>query len=37
VFSHRSGTKIVVRYEVSIGLDGMYEAHKELLGAGASL
>ena len=35
VFSHRGGTKILVRYESFARADGMYEAHMELLGAGA--
>jgi PAS domain S-box-containing protein len=35
VFAHRSGTKLFVRYEAFIRADGRYEAHMELLGAGA--
>lgn len=35
VFAHRTGTKIIVRYEAFIRLDGLYESHMELLGAGA--
>ena len=35
VFAHRTGTKIFVRYESFIRLDGLYESHMELLGAGA--
>jgi PAS domain S-box-containing protein len=35
VFLHRSGTKLFVRYEAFTRADGMYEAHMELLGAGA--
>jgi PAS domain S-box-containing protein len=35
VFFHRSGTKILVRYETVVRPDGLYEGHMELLGAGA--
>jgi PAS domain S-box-containing protein len=35
VFSHRRGTKILVRYEAFARFDGLYEARMELLGAGA--
>jgi PAS domain S-box-containing protein len=35
VFAHRSGTKLFVRYEAFARSDGLYEAHMELLGAGA--
>ncbi len=35
VFTHRSGTKLFVRYEAFARADGLYEAHMELLGAGA--
>ena len=35
VFAHRTGTKLFVRYEVFHRQDGNYEAHMELLGAGA--
>jgi hypothetical protein len=35
VFGHRRGTKILVRYEAFIRLDGLYESRMELLGAGA--
>jgi PAS domain-containing protein len=35
VFAHKNGTKILVRYEAFIRLDGLYECHMELLGAGA--
>jgi PAS domain S-box-containing protein len=35
VFVHRSGTKILVRYEAWIRRDGQYQGHMELLGAGA--
>ncbi len=35
VFAHRSGTKLLVRYESFIRDDGLYESHLELLGAGA--
>jgi len=35
VFAHKSGTKIIVRYEAFVRLDGLYESHMELLGAGA--
>ncbi len=35
VFANRSGTKLFVRYEAFGRPDGFYEAHMELLGAGA--
>jgi PAS domain S-box-containing protein len=35
VLVHRSGTKILVRYEAWIRPDGQYQGHMELLGAGA--
>jgi len=35
VLVHRSGTKIFVRYDAFIREDGLYEAHMELIGAGA--
>jgi len=35
VFAHRGGTKLFVRYEAFAREDGLYEAHLELLGAGA--
>jgi PAS domain S-box-containing protein len=35
VFAHRGGTKLFVRYEAFTREDGLYEAHMELLGAGA--
>jgi PAS domain-containing protein len=35
VFAHRNGTKLFLRYEAFARDDGLYEAHMELLGAGA--
>ena len=35
VFAHRTGTKLFVRYEAFHREDGLYEAHMELLAAGA--
>ena len=35
MLAHRRGTKILVRYEAFIRLDGLYESRMELLGAGA--
>jgi PAS domain S-box-containing protein len=35
VFAHKSGTKLFVRYEAFARSDGLYEAHMDLLGAGA--
>jgi hypothetical protein len=35
VFAHRSGTKLFLRYEAFAHEDGLFEAHMELLGAGA--
>jgi PAS domain S-box-containing protein len=35
VFAHRRGTKILVRYEAFIRLDGLYESPMELPGVGA--
>jgi PAS domain S-box-containing protein len=35
VFSHRSGTKLFVRYESVIRKDGLFESQMELLAAGA--
>ena len=35
VFSHRSGTKLLVRFEAFARKEEIYEAYMELLGAGA--
>jgi PAS domain S-box-containing protein len=35
IFLHRTGAKIIVRYEAFIRPDGLYEGHMELIGAGA--
>jgi hypothetical protein len=35
VFAHKSGTKLFVRYEAFARLDGLYETHMDVLGAGA--
>jgi PAS domain S-box-containing protein len=35
VFRHRSGTKLLVRYEAFVRSDGLYEGHMDLFGAGA--
>jgi hypothetical protein len=35
VFAHKSGTKLLVRFEAFARADGLYETHMELLAAGA--
>lgn len=35
VFTHKSGTKLFVRFEAFARADGLYETHMELLAAGA--
>jgi PAS domain S-box-containing protein len=35
VFAHRSGTKLFVRFEAFARTDDLYQAHMQLLGAGA--